>query len=104
MQASSEITTSLLSGVDPHQVLALVKRTGRLPFSGADEQMVQSFAGQAVTDNGVDTDLSRLGPSAVTVRSAADRYVRTSSVAPGRDAPVSSATFRYSCSAGGSVV
>jgi signal transduction histidine kinase len=28
-------------------VLVLAKRTGRLPFSGADEQVLQSFAGQA---------------------------------------------------------
>ncbi|MEV0232732.1 GAF domain-containing protein [Nonomuraea sp. NPDC050786] len=28
-------------------VLALAKRSGRLPFSGADQQMVESFAGQA---------------------------------------------------------
>ncbi|MEV4577505.1 GAF domain-containing protein [Nonomuraea jabiensis] len=35
------------SAPDVRGVLVLAKRSGRLPFSGADEQVLQSFAGQA---------------------------------------------------------
>ncbi|TMS00310.1 GAF domain-containing sensor histidine kinase [Nonomuraea basaltis] len=42
-----ELMVPLGAGQHVRGVLGLAKRTGRVPFSGADEQVVQSFAGHA---------------------------------------------------------
>lgn len=42
-----ELMVPLGAGQHMRGVLGLAKRAGRVPFSGADEQVVQSFAGQA---------------------------------------------------------